>query len=289
MNEANRVNLIVAVYNKAMEEIIERRKTEWQTFLAANAIYGLALKGLHDFESMLTPFSAAIVTFSAGLFTYIWLIRVYGNSMRAHFSREIRNNIQRIDGVVNGLIPSTDRAGGFVYWNRRYLSWKRAKLEKDDKKGDRAWPLWGQRGICIVMSLYYLAFVAAVWFYRTDPRPAWITELRDCGQDQFRGLPLLILGCVIVFLPIGILILDKMITARPRDVLLFTMRSSYLDYLQSDRVEHLCPEFERNGVALSHNCTLSTAKNGRMWEIYDVDSGREYFLKRAKDGLNVYY
>jgi hypothetical protein len=61
MSEDKHDNVIIELYKQAMEEIHERRRIEWQTFIAVNAIYGIGLKLLYSQTCKLTiPESVAI-------------------------------------------------------------------------------------------------------------------------------------------------------------------------------------------------------------------------------------
>jgi len=202
------------MYNKAMEEIIERRMVEWQTFLAVNAIYGFGFKALHDYKGKVTPFWALVLTGFIVVFTYVWFIRIYGNAMRGEFSRELRNRIQEF--CPEGLVPSKLDAGGWEYWNTRYL-WPwwpfRKKCYKD---GNGAWPLWGQRGVCFIVVMYAFAFIVALWLYRTRYADVsvrdFVSELRldYLYVDWYWGFLCII--ALILFL----WAFDKKVLARPR-------------------------------------------------------------------------
>jgi len=149
------------LYTQAMQEISERRKIEWQTFIVVNAIYLGTFKILYDYKGMLTLWQSIMITITAVFFTYIWFIRIYANGRRSDFSIHMRNRAySRLD--PNLRTPhSTDISGGFVRWY------------KD-------WPLWAYRGVCVAILAYCIVLVAGVWWYRTaEPLFSIYIDLND--------------------------------------------------------------------------------------------------------------
>ena len=58
------------LYTQSMEDIRDRRKIEWQTFMVVNAIYGLALRTLWRYTGGITWGSGLVITI---LFTHHFL------------------------------------------------------------------------------------------------------------------------------------------------------------------------------------------------------------------------
>ena len=64
-DDNKRTNIIIALYNQAMEDIRDRRRVEWQTFAVVNVVYLGLLKVLYDYKCALTLFQAIMITIAA--------------------------------------------------------------------------------------------------------------------------------------------------------------------------------------------------------------------------------
>ena len=203
MDEDKQKDMIVALYNQAMEDLRHRARVEWQTFIVVNIIYGAGIKKLLDSpKECFTPFGALILTTATGLFTFIWLVRFYGTAQRSEFPRRVRNRIQKYaktelgpctGGIsIPGLIPSPDITGGYPRWRKRELFerklfetrwWRRGKKRKRASSvtgSGGSWPLWTYRGICIAIGLYWITFEVILWGYKTEgvfkKMPEWVDD-----------------------------------------------------------------------------------------------------------------
>ena len=260
MKEDNRVNLIVELYKETREEMRHRRRIEWQTFAVVNVIYLGLLKVLYDYKGTLTQFQALMIIIAVAFFTWIWLIRIYGNARRYDFSSNMRNRIQdnlKRDPVIRTLIPPDCVAGGWRFWNKDWL-------------------FWSYRGICVAICLYFVAFFIGVW-NKTDVALFSI-------DLKFQVLIFLILPAVLIY---------DIIMARGK--LLFRVPvENYLCTLESRNIpDGLRLEFENNGIVLSYipprNITKKyRTKKYRKWSVTDPDNKRAYTIRKRGDKLNIY-
>ena len=80
----------------------------------------------------------------------------------------------------------------------------------------------------------------------------------------------------------------EMIHPKDKD-LLFSIELVFQNDLDNQVIsEHLRQEFENNQILLSQNVMVSPEEANNKWLITDLDNGREYFVRKEKDQLNIY-
>lgn len=184
----NEVETILTVYRENMEEMRERRRIEWQTLIVVNAFY-LSLFGGLKYLSKLPVFQAIAVTIIISVFTYIWFIRIYGNAVRFRFHQDVRNKISdsfSCSSIIQSALDAQKDLG--------CPGWKNKK-----QKCIPDWPVFGYRGICLVIILYGSVLVSALWIYRVEYR----MECDDIQQFVVGGI---LVFFAIVFVIAGALV-----------------------------------------------------------------------------------
>ena len=289
MNEDNNINckkerqmdVMLELYRQAMEDIRDRRKIEWQTFIVANAVYLGLLKVLHDYKGTISTPYAIVGLLVITLFTYIWFIRIYGNSRRCDFPTQMRNKIQNHlanDPVICNLMPphSVYTDGG--------LKWHKAE-----------WPLWTYRGISAVIWLYWAILVSGV-LRKTDGAVfsigLKIHNILDfsalCSLDKAYQVDTWrfnwITGLVPFALAFLIIFTLEVKLKRRRDIFLFSIPKecdNYSETLNNGRVpDALRREFVKLNITLSKKCEIKPKwPKKRNWFVIDRCNAKLYFVK----------
>jgi hypothetical protein len=281
LNKEKRVDIAIALYTQAMEDIRDRRHIEWQTFAVVNVIYLGLLKVLYDYKDKIGGWYVLGIFLIVTLFTYIWFIRIYGNSRRYDFPMQMRNRIQKnlsCDPNIRDLIPplSVDTYGGF----RRY-------------KGD--WPLWSYRGICVVLWLYWAVFIFGL--LSKAERSLLSASLRiqnslidfaisynlhkHCRITSFR----LIAARSAFVLPVAIgFILEWRFKRRAGFLFSIPSKCCYWSCLNAGNIpERIKQELEQSGHKLSESCRPEK-KGWRRHYYLIIDKGNEklYSVRKRK-------
>jgi len=145
---------VLEIYKSTMDELFERRRIEWQTFAIINVVYLALIKALYDIIS-LSVFEAGLITIVVSAFSWIWLIRIYGNGMRFLVLRNVRNKI--VDDWGHSSMFQDARSKAKCGWK----CWRMGE-DRDD------WPFFGHRGICYAIYLYCLVVLSMLWVRAVD-------------------------------------------------------------------------------------------------------------------------
>lgn len=176
---------LLVFYKEAMEELRERRRIEWQTFIVVNGVYLGLLKILQDLGSV-SVFQAVLATIVISLFSYIWYIRIYGNAMRFAVLQKMRNDIQKCykcDKIVGNAKNSMN------------LGWRRLQLEDD-------WILYGHRGICFVVVLYWIISIFGLWRFKVNYNRNIISKIEQFNHENWFKFGFIIL--IFIFIVVAI-------------------------------------------------------------------------------------
>ena len=145
------------------------------------------LKILQDFNQI-SVFQAVLATIVISLFSYIWYIRIYGNAMRFAVLQKMRSEIQKrykCDKIVSNAKKDME-----LGWR-----WKPFNL-KDD------WVLYGHRGICFVVVLYWIISIFGLWRFKVEYNSKTISKIAQFNHENWLKAGFIIL--IFIFISVAV-------------------------------------------------------------------------------------